>query len=207
VVIPHACPHDIRRIDDGDELAEVRRRLGLTRPFIVAEAFKNPGVLVRAWKLLPCSLREAHEVIFFSRSASVLPVVHEAISAGYARLLVRPARRDLSALYSMACAFVFPSWIEGFGIPLLEAMTCGAPVIASDRGSIPEVVADAAMLIDAEDETALAHHLAHLLEQTPERERWRALGFARAAQFAWPKIAQQALSCYERMLAAESSHQ
>ncbi len=196
----HACPSDIQRISDPVELAEVRQRLGLHRPFVMAEAFKNPGVLVRAWKKLPPSLSAGHEIIFFSRSPQVLPVVHEALTAGYARLLVRPARRDLSALYSLTQAFVFPSWIEGFGIPLLEAMTCGAPVIASDRGSIPEVVADAAMIIEAEDDERLEAYLRLLLELPEARVRWQTLGFARAAQFTWRNAAQQTLATYQQVL-------
>jgi glycosyltransferase involved in cell wall biosynthesis len=198
VPIPHACPRDIRRIESAEQLAEVRQRLNLKRAFVLAEAFKNPGALLRAWRRLPVGLRENHEIVFFSRSAQVAPAVHEAVTAGYARLLVRPARYDLSALYSTAEAFVFPSWIEGFGIPLLEAMTCGAPIIASDRGAIPEVVGDAAMIIDAEDDEALANHLSLLLAQPEERLRWRAIGFARAAQFQWRAIAEQVLDCYHR---------
>jgi glycosyltransferase involved in cell wall biosynthesis len=197
VPVPHACPRDIKRIQDAAQLDDVRQRLGLTRPFVLAEAFKNPGVLVRAWKLLPDAARKNREIIFFSRSENVLPVVHEAIAANMARLLVRPARRDLSALYSLADVFVFPSWIEGFGIPLLEAMTCGAPVIASDRGSIPEVAADAAMLMDAEDHQKLADYIRRLFEHPAERDHWQKLGLARAAQFAWPDIAQRALGVYQ----------
>ena len=202
VPVPHACPHDIRRIESTSELAEVRQRLGLTKPFVLAEAFKNPAVLVRAWKSLPSNLRESSEIIFFSRSANVLPIVQEAVDAGYARLLVRPMRSDLSALYSMTQVFVFPSWIEGFGIPLVEAMTCGAPIIASDRGAIPEVVADAALLMDAEDDQTLARYLTQLLERPDTREQWRARGLIRAAHFSWPDIARQVLDCYQQVLAA-----
>jgi glycosyltransferase involved in cell wall biosynthesis len=199
VSIAHACPNDIQRVVDPATLADVRWRLGLSRPFVLAEAFKNPGVLVRSWKKLPASLRDGHEIVFFSRSPRVLPVVHEAVEAGYARLFVRPARCDLSALYSLAVAFVFPSLIEGFGIPLLEAMTCGAPVIASDRGSIPEVAADAAMIMDAKDDERLTAYLKPLLEQSEAREHWQTLGFARAAQFSWRKAAQQTLETYQRV--------
>jgi glycosyltransferase involved in cell wall biosynthesis len=102
----------------------------------------------------------------------------------------------------MTRAFVFPSWIEGFGIPLLEAMTCGAPVIASDRGAIPEVVGNAALLMDAEDDEKLAGYLRLLLENPEEGARWRARGFERAAQFAWPTIGRQVLGIYERVLAS-----
>ncbi len=195
-LVPHGCPLDIHRVEDLNTLADVRRRLELTRPFILAEAYKNPGVIVRAWRALPAAVRDQYEIAFFSRSPDVLPVVHEAIEAGYARLFVRPARLDLSALYSLAEAFVFPSWIEGFGIPLVEAMTCGAPIICSDRGAIPEVVGDAALIMDAEDDRKLVKDLQRLFEHREERERLRQLGFARAAQFTWQNAARRALDLY-----------
>ncbi len=199
-VVPSACPTDIRRITDQNELAEVRQRLNLTQPFILAEAFKNPGVLIRAWQLLPGDLQKRIEIIFFSRSSNVLPIVDQAIAEGFARLLVRPVRHDLCALYSMAEVFVFPSWIEGFGLPILEAMTCGAPVITSDRGSLPEVAGDAAIIIDAEDERALATHLAAVLTDANRAQSLRERGLARAAQFSWQRNARQMLECYARVV-------
>jgi glycosyltransferase involved in cell wall biosynthesis len=197
VPIPHACPNDIERVLDERKLEDVRRRLAVTRRVVLAEAFKNPAVLIRAWRQIPPALREQAQIVFFSRSEHVSPVVHDAVAAGYAMLLVRPLRSDLSALYSLADAFVFPSWIEGFGIPLLEAMTCGAPVITSDRGAIPEVVGSAAIIIDAEDDVALSGSLSRLLSDAAERARWRTLGLSRAAEFSWDRIAGQVLECYQ----------
>jgi len=126
--------------------------------------------------------------------------VHEAVARGEARLVVRPSRADLIALYSMAEAFVFPSWIEGFGIPVLEAMTCGAPVVASDRGAIPEVAGDAALLSDAEDAEGFARNLARVLGDAGEAGRLRARGYARAARFSWRATAQRILESYELAL-------
>jgi glycosyltransferase involved in cell wall biosynthesis len=200
VPVHHAPTPDLRRIEDTAALNDVRRRHSLDRPFVLADALKNPAVLVRAWRLLPRELREGRRIVFFSRSPDTLPIVGEAVAAGEAKLLLRPSRDDLVALYSMAEAFVFPSWIEGFGIPILEAMTCGAPVIASDRGAIPEVTDGAALLADAEDETTLARHLAAVLGQPEEADRLRQRGFARARQFSWHSSAQQVLASYNRAL-------
>lgn len=194
--VPHGCPLDIYRVEQPHVLAEVRQRLKLTRPFILAEAFKNPAVIVRAWKALPAEVRETYEIVFFSRSENVLPIVHEAVAAGYARLLVRPARADLRALYSLAETFVFPSWIEGFGIPLVEAMTCGAPIICSDRGAIPEVVGEAALIMDAEDDRKLVEYLLRLFKDPAECERLRQLGFQRAPLFTWQNAARRVLELY-----------
>jgi glycosyltransferase involved in cell wall biosynthesis len=200
VPVPHAPTPDLRRVEDAGLLDAVRRRYNLARPFVLADALKNPAALVRAWRRLPAELRAGREIVFFSRRPDPLPIVHEAVAAGEARLLIRPPREDLIALYSMAEAFVFPSWIEGFGIPVLEAMTCGAPLIASDRGAIPEVAGDAALLADAEDDATLARHMALVLGDAAAARRLRERGFARAAQFSWRRTAEQILESYERMV-------
>ncbi len=200
VPIPHAPTPDLRRIEDPDELAAVRERLGLTAPFVLADGLKNPSTLVRAWRLLPSELRRGRGIVFFSRRPDPPAIVHEAVARGEARLVVRPSRADLIALYSMAEAFVFPSWIEGFGIPVLEAMTCGSPVVASDRGAIPEVAGDAALLSDAEDAEGFARNLARVLGDAGEAGRLRARGYARAARFSWRATAQRILESYELAL-------
>jgi glycosyltransferase involved in cell wall biosynthesis len=195
--IPHAPTPDMRRIEDPAVLHDTRVRLELPGRFVLADGLKNPAVLVRAWRLLPEALRSQHKIVFFSRRPDPLPVIFEAVNEGIAQLLIRPSREDLIALYSMADAFVFPSWFEGFGIPVLEAMTCGAPVIASDRYSIPEVAGGAALIADAEDEAGFAAHLTRVLANPAEADRLRRLGHARAAQFSWEKTAQQILKGYE----------
>jgi glycosyltransferase involved in cell wall biosynthesis len=200
IAIPHAPTPDLRRITDLAALMEVRQKYGLTQPFVLADALKNPATLVRAWRKLPQSLRDDNIIVFFSRRPDPLPIVNEAVEVGHAKLLVRPSREDLIALYSMAEAFVFPSWIEGFGIPVLEAMTCGAPVIASDRGAIPEVLSNAGLIADAEDDAAFAQHITHILSNPEDIQRLREQGFARAAEFSWQKTAQRILESYERVV-------
>lgn len=197
IPIPHAPPPETRRITDHAVLDEVRRRYDLRQPFVLADALKNPGVLVRAWRRLPDSLRQQYRIVFFSRHPAPLPIVFEAVEHDHAALLINPPRADLIALYSMAEVFVFPSWFEGFGIPMLEAMICGAPLIISDRGPLPEVAGDAALIIDAEDDATLAAYLQRLLTDSAEASSLRERGFARVAQFSWRKTAQQILASYE----------
>jgi glycosyltransferase involved in cell wall biosynthesis len=197
VPIHHGIDAELRRVTDPVVLAEVRARYGLERPFILADGLKNPAVIVRAWQRLPQHLRDSHTIVFFSRREP-LPVVREAEAAGQCRLLLNIPRADLVVLYSMACAFVFPSWLEGFGIPIVEAMTCGAPVICADNSAMPEVAGGAALLCNAEDDHTLAAHLGRVLGDPDEAGRLRTLGFARARQFSWQRAAEQTLAAYHR---------
>lgn len=202
VPVPHAPEPGLRRIENPAVLAEVRGRYGLRRPFVLADAVKNPKALVQAWRLLPAELRDGREIVFFCRQPELPAIVREAVAAGHARVAIRPPRRDLIALYSMADAFAFPSWIEGFGLPVLEAMACGSPVVASNRGAIPEVAGDAALLADVDDVATFAKHLGRVLGMPEEARRLRERGFARAAQYSWTNTAWRILESYERAVCA-----
>ena len=191
-------PH-LHEITDQATLCDVRERHQLTKPFVIADAIKNPRVVVEAWQLLPADLRERYQIVFFSRTPTPPQPVFDAVAKGDARLLVRPSNEDLWALYSMAEVLAFPSWYEGLGLPLLEAMTCGAPVVASDRGSIPEVVGDAGLVCDVDDIATFARHLTTVLSDPEEHERLRQLGYQRATQFTWDKTAQAYLDFYKRV--------
>lgn len=101
------------------------------------------------------------------------------------------AAADLPALYTGADCFVFPSLSEGFGLPVLEAMTCGTPVVVSDRGALPEVVANAGIVVDAEDPTAFAAAIRELLDDPDRRARYARAALARADDFSWDRSADQ----------------
>jgi glycosyltransferase involved in cell wall biosynthesis len=104
---------------------------------------------------------------------------------------------DLPALYTGASAFVMPSLDEGFGLPALEAMACGAPVVASDRGALPEVVADAGLLVDAANEAALTDGMARVLSDTDLATDLRRRGLARAPRFSTEHTAGRVLALLE----------
>lgn len=199
-VVMYSPPPDARRITDAAALETVRQRYQLEKPFVLADAIKNPATLVRAWQKLAPELREQYQIVFFSRTPEPPAEVLAAQAAGDARLLIRPPYADLIALFNLARAFVFPSWIEGLGIPVFEAMVCGAPVIASDRGSIPEVAGDAGLLADAEDADGFARNITRVLTEPELAAQMRARGFARVAQFTWDETARRTLACYERAL-------
>ncbi|MBC7226906.1 MAG: glycosyltransferase family 4 protein [Thermoflexales bacterium] len=103
---------------------------------------------------------------------------------------------DLPALYSAADLFVFPSLYEGFGLPVLEAMACGAPVVCSNTSSLPEVAGDAALRVDPTDVRALAEAVANLLTDEVQREEMRKRGWQQAARFSWERTAAMTLDVY-----------
>jgi glycosyltransferase involved in cell wall biosynthesis len=111
---------------------------------------------------------------------------------------------DLPALYSGALCFVYPSYFEGFGLPPLEAMQCGTPVIAGNRTSLPEVVGDAGLLVDPFDVDELAGAMAKMLDEPALREGLRIKGLDRARLFSWEETARQTLKVYERAYGVRS---
>ncbi|HEB50432.1 MAG TPA: glycosyltransferase family 1 protein [Desulfobulbus sp.] len=112
------------------------------------------------------------------------------------------ADEDLSALYGGALAFVYPSLYEGFGLPPLEAMQCGLPVITSNTSSLPEVVGDAGIMVDPEDTDALAGAMLRVGEDAGLRRRMREKGLARAARFSWSRCARETAAAYRAAMAA-----
>ena len=106
--------------------------------------------------------------------------------------------RDLPALYNLASVFAFPSWYEGFGVPLLESMACGTPVVSADNSSLPEVVGKAGLLVPAMDAEALASAMARLLDDDQLRDHLVIAGQERTKQFTWETAAQQLSETYSR---------
>ncbi|MCB0148205.1 MAG: glycosyltransferase, partial [Caldilineaceae bacterium] len=149
----------------------------------------------------PEAVRSSYQMLFFSRVEQPPAPVQEMVRDGYAQVLIRPGNEDLVALYNQARGFVFPSLYEGLGLPPLEAMKCGAPVIASNRGSVPEVVGDAAIVLDAQDDAALAQAIQRLIEDEGFHAAMQARGFARVEEFSWPKPADRVLDVYRSVLA------
>ncbi len=114
------------------------------------------------------------------------------------------AETDLPKYYNAADLFVFPSYYEGFGLPPLEAMACGCPVIVADRTSLPEVVGDAGLLIDPDDEQAFADAMARLQSDREKRQTLISRGLEQALKFSWVTSAQQTMDVYERVMSGNS---
>jgi glycosyltransferase involved in cell wall biosynthesis len=116
--------------------------------------------------------------------------------ANRVRHLERVSTAELVSLYSGATVFVFPSLAEGFGLPLLEAMACGTPVIASNNTSIPEIVDSAALLVEGESAASIAEAMRTVLSSEALRDKLSMLGRRRAADFSWKKCARETVAAY-----------
>ena len=106
---------------------------------------------------------------------------------------------DLPALYSGAMLFLFPSLYEGFGLPVLEAMSCGTPVVCSNRSSLPEIVGSAALTFDPLDVVGMAAKIEEALHDGALRKKMGERGLRQAAQFSWERTAQDTLRVYREV--------
>jgi glycosyltransferase involved in cell wall biosynthesis len=190
-VVPEGVSRIFRPMD-AEDLAEARQRLRLPARFILfvstIEPRKNLGTLLEAWAMM--------------RDRPDLVVVggwgwrYEPIKAQMERL--GPALHhlqgldpaELPAVYNLALALAHPAWYEGFGLPPLEAMACGTPVIVSDRSSLPEVVGDAGIIVPADSSDAWRQALEAVAGDADLAARMRSRGILRAAEFSWARSAE-----------------
>ena len=190
------------------ETAERRQRLGITRKMVLYapggfDSRKNIDGLISAYSLLPAELRNDHQLVIVSKLGETerrqLEQVseHAGLAANELVLTGYVEDEDLIALYSEATLFVFPSKHEGFGLPALEAMACGAPVIGANGTSIPEVIGLAEALFDPLSPQSIMEKMAHALRDESFRQRLRLHGLNQAGKFSWDECAQRALSALE----------
>jgi glycosyltransferase involved in cell wall biosynthesis len=136
-----------------------------------------------------------HHLVIAGPPGQSQPEIERAIDDAGTRAKVHvvgyPTDAELTSLYNRAALFVYPSIYEGFGIPVLEAMACGAPVVCSNTSSVPEVAGDAAVLADPTSVPALAEACHRVLTDPALESRLRAAGPARAAQFSWDEAARK----------------
>jgi glycosyltransferase involved in cell wall biosynthesis len=131
-----------------------------------------------------------------SKYAELRRAVHRYNLHKHVRFLGHMPDESLAVLYRLAAVFVFPSLYEGFGLPPLEAMASGVPVITSNVSSLPEVVGDAGLLVDPTDPHAIAEAIHRVFTQPGLRDRLREKGLARAAEFSWERSVQQIRAIY-----------
>jgi len=202
--IPEGAATEFHRVTDQNKLQALRDHYSLERPFVLAvgtrRPHKNLARLVTAFARAGASA--THDLVFVGPADSRFPdEARQAALAlkldGAARFLEWVPEADLPGLYTLADLFVMPSLVEGFGLPALEAMACGTPVVASNVSSLPEVVQDAGVLVDPLDIDALAAALQALLSDSTKRQRMAEAGLRRAEAFTWPQVAKQVLQALD----------
>jgi glycosyltransferase involved in cell wall biosynthesis len=208
-VIREAPAPQYRRVTDPERLRAVREKYGLGPRYVLnvggLDVRKNVRGLIAAFAAVYHSLRERDLQLVIAGDqdrlgTSTLFPDWRALAATFSipnQIVCTPIdEEDLPALYAGASCFAFTSLYEGFGLPPLEAMACGAPVVCSDRTSLPEVVGSAGVLVDPEDADQLGAALLRVLSDQIYADDLRARGLARARQFTWEQVAAQTSSLY-----------
>ncbi|GAC1389870.1 MAG: glycosyltransferase family 1 protein [Ktedonobacteraceae bacterium] len=212
-VIPNGVGVHFRRITDPVLLGATQHKFNLKAPLVLAvgtlEPRKNHIGLIKAFykaqqkKNGPAMLAIAGGQGWLYEETK--QVVADLKLEKKVRFLGRVTDLELVTLYSMANIFAFPSFFEGFGVPPIEAMACGAPVITSNISSLPEIAKDAALLVDPFDIDALATAITRLTEDEALRDELRQKGYQRVKQYTWAMSAQKMLTVYQRLYNGEKN--
>jgi len=194
---PHAAEWEIRAL---------REKYGISSCFVVISTPRNWRTKNLATALKALSYVQAEfQIVAYGQGDGLdsLPdaadLKHRLIRTGFVR------SDELGALFRHAKAFLLTSLYEGFGLPLLEAMSCGCPVVTSNGGSLGEIAGDGAHIFEATDAQGMAAAVRELIQNSASRGRWRARALRRAAQFSWCKAAEETLAVYRQ--ACHASHE
>lgn len=202
--IPLAISPRVKRVT-GTSLDVFRMKWNLERPFILAvgtlEPRKNLPTLLRAFAKIRDEID--HELVLVGPegwlTGELKSTLDELRLGDRVRLTGFVSDEELGGWYSAAELFAYPSWYEGFGLPSVEAMSCGAPLLASNTSSFPEVVGDAGVLIPPGDVDLWAETMRDLLRDSSHRNELRTQGFARAERFSWRRTAQETYDIYREV--------
>jgi glycosyltransferase involved in cell wall biosynthesis len=215
-VIGNAVDAQFRPVEDRQCLDALRARYGLPPQFILYlggfDVRKNLARLLEAYARMSPALRAAYPLVIAGRAFllghPLYPDPHSAVERlgldDAVRFVGEIAQEDTPALYSAATLLAWPSLYEGFGLPVLEAMACGTPVVTSSTSSLPEVAGDAARLVDPRDVDAMATAITTLLEDSDARAQLVERGLRRAAEFTWDRVAATTVDVYHSVLSRTS---
>jgi glycosyltransferase involved in cell wall biosynthesis len=206
-VIPYGLHPRYRRLERAPEESLVRQHK-IANPYLLYAGTLEPGKnivrIIQAFDALAEDFRDHWLVIAGDRGWLYQDIFKAARNARHAdriRFVGHLNDAEVVDFMNDCDAFVFPSLYEGFGLPPLEAMACGAPVVSSKTSSVPEVLGDAALLVDPRDERAIAESLRAILSDERLREDLRQRGAARARQFSWQRAAVETLRVYRSVIA------
>lgn len=203
-------PH-FRPIEIAEQVAaQVHRKFGLTRPFLLytggADERKNIPRLLQAFARLPLHHRETYQLLLAGKisEGDLANLRRQAQAAGLKEdelcCTGYVTDEELVQLYNLCELFVFPSWHEGFGLPALEAMACGAPVICANTSSLPEVMGLDVALFDPLDVSSISAKIAEALEDESFRSMLREHCLRQAKQFSWDESARRAITAFESLV-------
>ena len=198
---------EFRVVKDNELLAKVREKYDLPEEFVLyvglVEPRKNIPFLIRAYKSL-ADEGIKHNLVIVGRIGwmyqEVFKQIEELGLEGRVQFTGYLPQDDLPMVYNLASLFVYPTKYEGFGLPALEAMACGTPVVTTAISSLPEIVGDAGLLIPPGDEQALASAMAEVLHDSTLFNQLRTRGLQRSEHFTWERTAQQTLKVYQQVL-------
>ncbi len=209
-VIYNAIDDRLGEEPSREDIERVRDRYQLNAPYVLyagnIKPHKNLERLIEAFHALRQDPDLAHVKLLIigdeiSKYATLRRAVHRYKLHKYVRFFGFVPDKTLAVLYRLARVFVFPSLYEGFGFPPLEAMAAGAPVITSNISSLPEVVGDAALLIDPLNAAAIAEAMRRVLLDSDLREQLRQRGYQRAKEFSWERSVRRVREIYDEVLA------
>ena len=204
------CADSIFTPRPAGEVASVRKRLGLPGRYILyvgtIDPRKDLGRLRAAYELLPTDLADESALVFVGRTnrgaERLARMLREPGGRGHIIALDYVPRELLPAIYSGASVFVYPSRYEGFGLPALEAMSCGAPVIVSSDPALAELVDDAGVVLRSESVEELTQAMERLLRFDQEQARLREAGLARSKDFSISRLGRETAEVYRQAIAA-----
>jgi len=208
-VIPNAIDERFGEVPSADEVLRVRERYQLNDPFVLyagnIKPHKNLERLIEAFHTLRRGGLDTVKLLIIgdeiSKYAALRRAVHKYKLHKHVRFFGFVPDKTLAVLYRLAGVFVFPSLYEGFGLPPLEAMASGTPVITSNVSSLPEVVGDAALLIDPYEADAIAQAMRRVLTDAALREDLRQRGLQRVKEFSWERSVRRVHAIYQEVIA------
>jgi glycosyltransferase involved in cell wall biosynthesis len=199
---------EFHAVTDQTILERVRKKYNLPTEFILfvglIEPRKNIGMLIEAFSRVGQNSNNKTDLVIAGRwgweSKSILALVNQLNLEERVHFPGYIAQEDLPALYTLANIFVYPSLYEGFGLPVLEAMACGTPVITSNISSMPELIGESGILVQTGNLNALISAMRNVIENSGKLTEMSEKSLIRAAKFSWKKTAQLTLEAYEQVL-------